>query len=311
MTTVFISSTCYDLVDLRAEVELHLRSLGLDPVMSDRLSSNFLIDSNVDSVETCLVNVRKSDIFVLVLSQRYGPLIPGKGPQISAIHMEWREAVREKKKRKSLKVLTYVRDQLLAEYQIWKKDPSFEGRWVRDKDKGVFGLIKEIEPLRKGRSNWLWPFRDVVELKARLSKDLAVESATALLSKLVADGLLPALVVGATPRSEEGLVFFSLSNYHSEPAIQPRLSVEDDYDGTVVPFREFSATAIAPEKDWTIEMNIPVKETMIVVNLKLRYHTRFGHEIEEVFMVAFPGPEKPWSYPGSKRLLGPSRWTRS
>jgi hypothetical protein len=38
---VFISSTCYDLIDLRAELEAMLRDLGLHPVLSDRPTSEF------------------------------------------------------------------------------------------------------------------------------------------------------------------------------------------------------------------------------------------------------------------------------
>ena len=38
---VFVSSTCYDLLDLRAEVEAHLQEMGLTPLLSDRPSSDF------------------------------------------------------------------------------------------------------------------------------------------------------------------------------------------------------------------------------------------------------------------------------
>ena len=51
---VFISSTCYDLIDLRAELEAWIRDLGLSPVMSDRPTSEFEVSGYRDSIATCI-----------------------------------------------------------------------------------------------------------------------------------------------------------------------------------------------------------------------------------------------------------------
>ena len=51
---MFVSSTCYDLIDLRAELEEELRQLGLTPVMSDQPSAEFEVLPNQKSIETCL-----------------------------------------------------------------------------------------------------------------------------------------------------------------------------------------------------------------------------------------------------------------
>jgi hypothetical protein len=92
---IFISSTCYDLLDLRAEVHTHLAEMGLTPVLSDRPSSDFVVDPRVDSIETCLANVRACDVFVCIVSQRYGTSLKNAGdayPDLSATHLEWHEA---------------------------------------------------------------------------------------------------------------------------------------------------------------------------------------------------------------------------
>ena len=77
--TVFVSSTVYDLLDLRAEVERHLRDLGLVPLLSDSATSGFEVAPNSNSIESCLANVRNADHFVCILSQRYGPSLKDAG----------------------------------------------------------------------------------------------------------------------------------------------------------------------------------------------------------------------------------------
>ncbi len=70
---VFISSTCYDLIDVRCELDDFLKSLGLLPVLSDSYLSDFEVQYDKNSIETCLVNVRSADIVIVILDKRYGP----------------------------------------------------------------------------------------------------------------------------------------------------------------------------------------------------------------------------------------------
>lgn len=127
---VFVSSTCYDLIDLRAELEAHLRDLGLQPLLSDSLTSGFEVVPTADSIETCLANVRASDAFVCVLSQRYGPSLKGAGfDDVSATHLEWLEARKAGKH-----IHLYARDRLLGDHAVWKKnrDSQVNLAWVKD-----------------------------------------------------------------------------------------------------------------------------------------------------------------------------------
>jgi Glu-tRNA(Gln) amidotransferase subunit E-like FAD-binding protein len=73
---VFISSTVYDLIDVRAELAEQLRTLGITPVLSDDKLSGFSIQQHdINSIETCLVNVDSCDEVVLILDKRYGPTL--------------------------------------------------------------------------------------------------------------------------------------------------------------------------------------------------------------------------------------------
>jgi hypothetical protein len=138
---VFVSSTCYDLIDLRAEVEVHLRDLGLRPVLSDRPSSDFSEFALQNSIAACLANVASAELFVCVLSQRYGPSLQAAGfEDLSATHAELREAHQLGKP-----IYMYVRDRFLADYQIWKKNADASLSWVKErKDHRLFELFGEL-----------------------------------------------------------------------------------------------------------------------------------------------------------------------
>lgn len=185
---VFVSSTCYDLLDARAEVERCLRDLGLTPLLSDRPSSEFEVLPDVNSIETCLANVRGADAVVCLLSQRYGPSLKSAGyDDVSATYLEWREA---RACRKPL--FLYARDRLMGEHAAWKRSaPGFKPAWV--KDVALFEFLDEHTRLVAAEpgSNWAWPFRDSVELAGRLAVDFKAASNRAILARWIAEGRLP------------------------------------------------------------------------------------------------------------------------
>lgn len=208
MSTVFVSSTCYDLLDLRSEMESHIAELGLTPIMSDRVTSLFEVVHDANSIETCLINVRKADVFICVLSQRYGRALETPFEPVSATHLEYREAVKLGKP-----IRFYVRDRLLAEYDLWRACKTTEAqdalplRWVQKEQRRIFELMAEhfdlYEAARDGdRTNWMWPFRDSIELKGRIALDLQIMARKATMRRLIRQGEIPAIAV--TPTSNSG-----------------------------------------------------------------------------------------------------------
>ncbi len=84
--TVFISSTCYDLIDCRREIAEHLRSLGCEVRLSDS-SEHFSVSHSADSIQSCLLNVQKSDLVICIIDREYGPLLRGAYGEKSATHV--------------------------------------------------------------------------------------------------------------------------------------------------------------------------------------------------------------------------------
>ncbi len=67
---VFISSTAYDLIDLRAEVIEALTQWGF--ITLNHESPNFPVPQGLSSHDICLEAVKQCDIFLLIIDSRYG-----------------------------------------------------------------------------------------------------------------------------------------------------------------------------------------------------------------------------------------------
>ena len=171
---VFVSSTVYDLLDVRSEIAELLRDLGIAAVLSDDKLSEFSVKLDANSIETCLVNVESCDEVIVILDKRYGPSLGECGyDDISATHLEYRHAVKHRKP-----IHFFVRDRLEADYSIWKKNrksEKIELSWVQDEvDYGLFDFLKEHRKLstNKKASNWFTTFTNSIDLKSCLQRRL-------------------------------------------------------------------------------------------------------------------------------------------
>lgn len=171
---VFVSSTVYDLVDVRTEIAELLRSMGIAPVLSDDKLSDFAVRQDANSIESCLINVDSSDEVIVILDQRYGPRLSEAGfGDVSATHLEYKRALERR-----IPTHVYVRDRLYADHAVWKKNgraDSLRLEWVKNpKDFALFGLIDEHVALNaeSRTSNWITPFSTSVDLKAAIRRRL-------------------------------------------------------------------------------------------------------------------------------------------
>lgn len=168
---IFISSTVYDLIDVRSEVAELLRSLGLSPILSDDSLSEFAPKHDANSIESCLANIEASDAVILILDQRYGPSLKQAGYEDkSATHLEYDRAIELGKP-----VHVFVRDRLEADFSIWKKNKQksdLKLTWVDQKDFRLFELLSEHRKIVEGESNsnWIDFFRSSIDLKKAIQK---------------------------------------------------------------------------------------------------------------------------------------------
>jgi len=226
MERVFVSSTCYDLLDVRAEVEEHLRQMGLAPILSDSPTSEFERVPDANSIERCLVNLRGCEVVIVIMCRRYGPSLEKAGfGDYSATHLEYLEA-----RKLGKPVYVYVRDRLQAEYSIWKANRGAESTkftWVKDpKDRRLFEIIEEHAKLANdSRSNWYDTFSNSLLLKQLISRDFRARAGRVELERLIRDNRVPivdlqvnASFVGRGVGSARGHVQFVFKNLGTTPA---------------------------------------------------------------------------------------------
>src|SRR5262249_6470450 len=158
---VFISSTCYDLLDLRHELHADLRELGIDAVLSDIEESAFKTSGKADqtSIDTCLSNLRACDEVVVILSQRYGTVLGEPYGDVSPTQLEYEEARRLK-----MPIHFYIRNRLIGEWTSWRRNrprptkatrrramKRFKTDWVKQDDaEELFAFIEHHRKLQRG-----------------------------------------------------------------------------------------------------------------------------------------------------------------
>ncbi len=161
---VFISSTCFDLKDLRSKLAKALKEWGYMPIWNE--SPDFPKKHGLHSHDTCIDAVKECDIYLLIIDKRYGGTYAGNKYPREDIGITWYEtkiAFQENKE-----IHTFVRDEVWNERPTYKKNLE-EGIQIKphhvDNPK-VFEFIDFIVHLP--RDNWIDTFKDSVDLKEKL-----------------------------------------------------------------------------------------------------------------------------------------------
>ena len=199
---VFVSSTCYDLVDLRAELYEELRGMGIDAHFSDLKESGFSVPSEptTNSIEACIADMLSCDLVVFVLSQRYGPVLKGQFGDVSATRAEYDAAKKAKKP-----THFYVRNDLWGDYTAWRRNgrkSDFKPSWAASFEDaaGLFAMIADHVSLhgedgKADANNWRETFASSVDLRETLRRRLRPQAIQASAERLIEAGRTPLLLV--------------------------------------------------------------------------------------------------------------------
>jgi hypothetical protein len=157
---VFVSSTCYDLSQIRNDIKQCILDLGHNPILSEL--KDFPIDTRLTSSENCINAIKnEADIFILIIGNKYGSVLKsGK----SITNTEFLAAVN-----KGIPIYTFALKQMTTILPLWEKNPDADFSNVVDNNK-VFDFLADV---RKKRGLWNFEFekaQDIVEiLKAQFS----------------------------------------------------------------------------------------------------------------------------------------------
>lgn len=167
---VFISSTCYDLSQIRSDLQEFIIGLGHHPILSE--SCDFPIDPHMSASENCINVVRNdADIFVLIIGNKYGSVLEnGK----SITNTEFLTALG-----KQIPIYTFSLKQMTTLLPFWEKNPTVDFSDTVDNNK-VFEFLADV---RKKKGLWNFEFEKAEDIKDILKTQLSYLFRDALVKK--------------------------------------------------------------------------------------------------------------------------------
>ena len=165
---VFISSTMYDLSELRAQLRQFVAGLGWHAVMSEH--DSFPIDPDRTTIENCRRNVRENaDIFVIVIGARYGSIDAESDKSIT--NLEFVEA-----RARGVPVYVFVSRDVLAQMRVWTANPEADFSSVVDTPR----IFEFIDSFRGGGEVWTFEFATAEDIVNTLRRQFAYLAQDAL-----------------------------------------------------------------------------------------------------------------------------------
>ena len=221
-TTMFVSSTCYDLAQLRADLRDFAEAFGFEPVLSEL--DSFPVDPSQSAIQNCLDAVRtRADLFVLVVGGRYGSMNDaGK----SITNLEYLEA-----SARGLPKYVFVKSEILSILPVWRANPGADFSSTVDTPK----LFEFVSNLRDGGEVWVFPFSTAQDITNTLRKQLSYLFADCLALRAKLQTIdLPTLQLGPEslriyiekPNGWEFLVFAKILYEHIQSHKRKRLDLE-------------------------------------------------------------------------------------
>lgn len=157
---IFISSTCYDLKQVREDLkEFFENNYGFDAMLSE--FDSFPIDPCIGTFENCLNNVDNcADIFVLIVGTRYG-FITDKGKSIT--NLEYLHA-----KAKGIPLFVFISKQLYNTLPLWRENKNGDFSSITDNTK-IFEFISEIYDESQ---QWIYTYETVRDITTTMKNQL-------------------------------------------------------------------------------------------------------------------------------------------
>lgn len=128
--SVFVSSTCFDLSQVRLDLKRFIERFGYEAVISEHPA--FPVNPQVGTIMNCVSAVRdRADLFVLIVGGRYGT--PTEGGR-SVTNLEYLEA-----RAKGIPIYVFVLEAVLNTLKVWQGSPEADFASVVD-DRKVFRI---------------------------------------------------------------------------------------------------------------------------------------------------------------------------
>ena len=115
---VFISSTCFDLSEVREQLKRFVRSFGFEPILSEH--GDVFYHPDLHTHEACVHEVSNCQLFILIIGGRFGGSYTlDKSKSIT-------NAEYEAARKSNIPVFTYIRNGVLNNHHIYRENKNQE-----------------------------------------------------------------------------------------------------------------------------------------------------------------------------------------
>lgn len=157
---VFVSSTCYDLRQVRSDLKGFIEGVGFEPLLSEY--DSFPVDPASTTIDNCRRVVEEhADLFVLIVGGRYGS-VSDTGKSITNI--EYLQA-----RAKGIPIYAFVQTSILNILPVWKRNPDAAFDNVVDSPL----LFEFVSSLRDSGKVWTYGFDTAQDVVGVLRKQWA------------------------------------------------------------------------------------------------------------------------------------------
>ena len=172
---VFVSSTCYDLKQVREDIkDFFENNYGFETMLSE--FNSFPIEPCEGTFENCLNNVDQyADIFVLIIGSRYG-YVTEKGKSIT--NLEYLHA-----KAKGIPIFVFVSKEVYNTLPLWRTNKDGDFSSVVD-DVKIFEFVAEIYD---SLHQWVYTFESARDISMTMKNQLSILFSDGLKYRKIAD----------------------------------------------------------------------------------------------------------------------------
>lgn len=168
--TVFVSSTCSDLADVRAQLSSFLEEYGFDPILSE--ANDVFYSPDLSAMESCIESARQCDLFLLIVGARYGSIydrVTGR----SIVRAEFEAA-----KSAGIPIFTFVHRAILDGLAFYQANKTLVPRGLivpgilnQDDAPRIFDFLESI--MQREKNNAVFAFEYFSDIKEALVKQFA------------------------------------------------------------------------------------------------------------------------------------------
>lgn len=250
---VFVSSTCFDLGEIREQLKRFIWNYGFEPILSE--NGDVFYHPDLHTHDSCLNEVSNCQLFILIIGGRFGgEYIADRSKSIT--NAEYLAA-----RKSGIPVFTYVRNGVLSNHHVYQQNKKKEFASEIDypaieKQEYAADIFCFIDDVRKSPSNnAIEGFNGFSDIEAHLRKQWAGLFYDLLRSREVKSQIdvtnhLMEGISASSKKLEELIKSFYISSNRTEA--ERDITLIDIYSNTL----DFFDRAVSPQ--WTKKDPFPI-----------------------------------------------------